>query len=346
MLLLNAEKYWKELTRKPRDNESRLPKAMLAPEKEEQTQIKSFEYNMTGHARQCIERYCELADVDECTLKEVLTPCIDDHQLSPEDFQTKGKLHKEAARCVLKCLFLARIGRPDLLWTVSMLAREVTKWTVACDKRLLKFISYIKITEHYVQHCFIGDAPENCWIAMFCDASFAGYLRDSKSTTGAYVCLVGENTFMPLTWICKKQGAVSHSSTEAEIIVLEGALRMEGLPCLAFWNIVLTTLKRCETAEATTKPKHSNSMTGKGKYPMAGKGKGAPRDSTPGRKPRPMRDIPPEKTVHPDKQDNSDEAKDAKITEAIMKMHEVPSNISEEIEEIAKKYIRRQGSVD
>ena len=34
---------------------------------------------------------------------------------------------------VLNCLFLARIRRPDILWSVSQLARAVTKWTRACD---------------------------------------------------------------------------------------------------------------------------------------------------------------------------------------------------------------------
>ena len=60
----------------------------------------------------------------------------------------------------------------------------------------------------------------------------AGDFQDSKSTTGVMLCLVGPNTFCPISWLCKKQGAVSHSSTEAEIVALDAALRMEGIPCL------------------------------------------------------------------------------------------------------------------
>ena len=37
----------------------------------------------------------------------------------------------------------------------------------------------------------------------------------------------------------KKQTAVSHSSTEAEIIALETLLRAEALPVLSFWSIIL-----------------------------------------------------------------------------------------------------------
>ena len=47
---------------------------------------------------------------------------------------------------VLKCLYLARIGGPDILWSVNKLARAVTKWTKACDKRLARLISYIHHT--------------------------------------------------------------------------------------------------------------------------------------------------------------------------------------------------------
>ena len=97
------------------------------------------------------------------------------------------------------------MGRPDLLWTVNVLAREVTRWNVACDKRLLRLISYLNTTKNYVQVCFVGDNAEDCKIALFTDASFAGDLRDSKSTSGAYMCLVGPNTFVPITWFCKNK---------------------------------------------------------------------------------------------------------------------------------------------
>ena len=34
-----------------------------------------------------------------------------------------------ASQIVLKCLYLASIGRPDILWSVNKLARSITKWT-------------------------------------------------------------------------------------------------------------------------------------------------------------------------------------------------------------------------
>ena len=201
--------------------------------------IQAWSYDMAGHAAQCVERYCELADKSVKDLKDVATPCIDDHQLSQEDMDTKGTLEKVAARIVLKVLYLARMGRPDVLWSVNTLARKVTKWNSGCDKRTLRLISYLHKTQNWGQVCFVGDHPADCWLALFCDASFAGDLEDSKSTSGAYLCVVGPRTFVPITWVCKRQGAVSHSSTEAEVIALEAALRMDGLPSLMLWELIL-----------------------------------------------------------------------------------------------------------
>ena len=61
------------------------------------------------------------------SLKQVATPCIDDHSISPEEVTTKGVLSPIAAKVVLKVLYTARVGRMDLLYAVNVLAREVTK---------------------------------------------------------------------------------------------------------------------------------------------------------------------------------------------------------------------------
>ena len=67
-------------------------------------------------------------------------------------------------------------------------------------------------------------------MALYVDAGFGGDLTDSKSSTGAMLCLMGPNTFVPLTWLCKKHTAVSHSSSEAEVIALDAGVRLEGIP--------------------------------------------------------------------------------------------------------------------
>ena len=155
--------------------------------------VKGYQYDMTGHAEQCVQRYLELAKLDRKTLKKVATPCMDDHQFAPEDFENKGSLSPVASQILFEILYLARMGRPDLLWSVNDLARHVTKWSVACDKRLHRLISYTECTKDWVQHCIVGDKPEQCKIAVFVDASFAGGQQDSESTSGAFLFLCGRH---------------------------------------------------------------------------------------------------------------------------------------------------------
>ena len=94
---------------------------------------------MEGHAQNCVERYCELANKTTEQLFKVATPCMDDHQFGEEE---KWIIHS-CSQIGMKCLCFTRIGRPDVLRSVNKLARAVTKWTKACDKRLARLISYI-----------------------------------------------------------------------------------------------------------------------------------------------------------------------------------------------------------
>ena len=42
---------------------------------------------------------------------------MDDHIIPPEGHETIGELTAVCAQIVLTCLYLARIGRPDSLWS-------------------------------------------------------------------------------------------------------------------------------------------------------------------------------------------------------------------------------------
>ena len=101
---------------------------------------------MEGHAKKCVERYCELANKTTQQLYKGSTPCIDDHHFKEEGLKSEGELSKVSSQIVLKCLYVARIGSPDILWSVNKFARSITKWTQACDKRLNRLISYVHHT--------------------------------------------------------------------------------------------------------------------------------------------------------------------------------------------------------
>ena len=56
------------------------------------------------------------------------------------------------------------------------------------------------------------------------------------------MCIFGSHAFVPKSWMWKKQTAVSHSSTESEIISLDTGLILDGLPALELWDLIVSVL--------------------------------------------------------------------------------------------------------
>ena len=178
--------------------------------------ISSWSYDMAGHAKKCVERYCELANKTTQQLYKVSTPCIDDNHFKEEEMKSVGELSQVCSQFVLKCLFLARIGRPDILW--------------------------MHHTCKYKQCCHVGNTAKQCRLGLFQDSDFAGDLEDSKSISGGTLRIFGSHTFVPISWMCKKQTSVSHSSTESEIISLDARWRLDGIPALDLCNLIEAVL--------------------------------------------------------------------------------------------------------
>ena len=86
----------------------------------------------------------------------------------------------------------------------------------------------------------MGNTAKQCRLGLFQDSDFAGDLEASKSTSGGTLCVFGSYTFVPISWMCKKQTSVSHSSTESEIISLDTGLRLDGLPALELWDLIVS----------------------------------------------------------------------------------------------------------
>ena len=83
---------------------------------------------MEGHATKCVERYSELAHKTIEQFFKVATPCMDDHQFREEENGSVGELSTVCSHTVLKCLYLACIGRPDTIWSVNKrLTRLISK---------------------------------------------------------------------------------------------------------------------------------------------------------------------------------------------------------------------------
>ena len=95
-------------------------------------------------------------------------------------------------------------------------------------------------TCEFKQYCHVGNTAKQCRLGLFQDSDLAGDLEDSKSTSGGTLCFFGSHTFVPISWMCKKQTSVSHSSTESEIISLDTGLRLDGLLALELWDLIVS----------------------------------------------------------------------------------------------------------
>ena len=88
----------------------------------------------------------------------------------------------------------------------------------------------------------MGNTAKQCRVGLFQDSDFAGDLEDSNSTSGGTLCVFGSHTFVPISWMCKKQTSVSHSSTESEIISSDAGLRLDDISILDMWDLIVAVL--------------------------------------------------------------------------------------------------------
>ncbi len=220
---------------------------------------REIEYDMQDFMSDCVKQYVTLSGVDEKTLRPVSTPFLEDsppnvpkgqkHQIiancskdtSDGDAKDKGVLQPIACRVLMKILYGARLARFDLPKAVGMLASKITRWDRDCDRQLHRLVSYIKCTTHYRLTGFCGntESRDDLKIELFADADFAGCPDTVRSTTGAFLALTGPNTFIPISAVSKRQTCVSHSTTEAEVVAADTAIRTEGLPVKHLCEFIL-----------------------------------------------------------------------------------------------------------
>ena len=73
--------------------------------------------DMKRHARNCVERCCELTNKKDRAVLH--SPCLDDYQFKQKELESMGEVSHVRSQIVLSCLYLARIGRPDILWAIN-----------------------------------------------------------------------------------------------------------------------------------------------------------------------------------------------------------------------------------
>ena len=142
----------------------------------------TWSYDIEGPAKKFVERLCELANKKTEQQYKVSTPCLDDHHFKKEwtgiSWRTVNSMLTDRLK---KACILARIGRPDMLWSVNKLARAVSKWTRACDRRLARLISCVHHTSTFRRYCHVGSTAQHCRLGWSQDSDFAGDLKGLKN---------------------------------------------------------------------------------------------------------------------------------------------------------------------
>ena len=152
-----------------------------------------------------------------------------------------GELSQVCSQTALKCLYFARIGRPDILRSVNKLARSIAKWTKPVTNAwidwYLTFMTHGNINSIGMWVILPNNAGWDCF-----ETPILQEIRRTQNQHQVEHCVFGSHTFVPISWMCKKQTSVSHSSTESEIIYLDAGLRLDGIHALDLWDLIVATL--------------------------------------------------------------------------------------------------------
>ena len=120
----------------------------------------------------------------------------------------------------MKVLWAARLCRRDLLRAVNRLATCVAKWTSEPDIMLYRLIVYVSSTKHMRMYCWVGDSLAGIAPHLSADSGLGGRYDPQRSTSGCYHILRGPFTCVPMVGQSKRQGCVSYSTPEAEMVAL------------------------------------------------------------------------------------------------------------------------------
>jgi hypothetical protein len=220
-------------------------------------------YDMRKYLEQSIASYRSLAGVSS-PFARVDTPYLTE----PDDLEQlpEGK-HASVAQSVLaKLLYCGRLARPDIVLAINLLSRQLTKWRTFHDKALLRLFCYCESSKDKMLSGTVGKNP--FVQVLYCDADHAGCKETARSTSGIWYELSDKEgtCSFPLEWCSKRQTAVAHSTTEAELISLAKGLRETALPITILLeavlgdSVVLTVREDNEATIAVVKKGRSSAL--------------------------------------------------------------------------------------
>lgn len=137
-----------------------------------------------------------------------------DSTMSPKTESEKKEMEDKPYRAVLGSVMWGQLStRPDLSFTVSILARFQANPGMEHWKALMHAIGYIKNTMDYGLTYY---RDSDLSPTAFVDADYGG-CKDTRRSTSGYVFLMAGG---PVSWSSKRQATVALSTVEAEYVAM------------------------------------------------------------------------------------------------------------------------------
>ena len=87
---------------------------------------------------------------------------------------------------------------------------------------------------------WVGNTLDQVNPHLWADANYAGCSQSQRSTSGMHFAIRGSDTCFPIAAGSKRQGCMSTSTPEAEMVSGFSAMRSVGIQALELWEVLLS----------------------------------------------------------------------------------------------------------
>ena len=211
--LNNIKSFIKELTKYFKLKDLGLIKDYLGVEIDYDLNKGILKLNQTKYLTKVLERF----NISNKNPK--YTPLKANIKLVPNKEQVKEAEIKWFQAAIGCLLYLAMATRPDIAYSVILLARFASNPSLEHKNAVNNVFNYLSKT---IDLGIIYTKDDNInYISGYCDADYAGDLSSAKSTSG-YLFYLAKG---PITWKSKLQTIIAQSTTEAEYIAINIAAK-------------------------------------------------------------------------------------------------------------------------
>jgi hypothetical protein len=179
-------------------------------------QLKYTPDSIHMHQEKYIEEVLKKFNMSDC--KPVSTPIVTGHNSTEDESSPREDLSNNLYMQVIGALLhISNSTRPDITYTVSILAAKMQSPSKLDWLRIKRLLRYLQGTKKY--SIKVKRNQHNIQSHVYTDADHASCTETRRSRTGILILLGG----FPITWHSKKQNLVTLSTVESEYVAASTA---------------------------------------------------------------------------------------------------------------------------